>query len=71
MSTETMKLLKLAMDHDPSLIAKVMMEFDITEAANDASFDWQKEQANDPGYEAWIDELAMTEGYRHARMPGE
>jgi hypothetical protein len=66
--TATMKLLKIALDNDPSLTAKY---FEVLDAANDSSFDWQDELANDPGYEKWINELAITEGYRHARMPGE
>ena len=65
--TNTARLLKIAFDADPTMTAKM---FEALDAAND-SFDWQNEQANDPGYDAWIEELAMTEGYRHARMPGE
>lgn len=66
--TNTMKLLQIAFDHDPSLTTKMFAALD---AANDASFDWQKEQANDPGYDAWIEEQARTDAYRHARIPGE
>jgi len=65
--TNTAKLLKIAFDADPTMTVKM---FEALDAAND-SFDWQNEQANDPGYADWIEELAMTEGYRHARMPGE
>lgn len=65
--TATMKLLKIALDNDPSLTAKYFATMD---AANE-EFDWQKEQANDPGYDAWIEEQAMTENFRHARLPGE
>ena len=64
--TDTMKLLKIALDADPSLTVKM---FEALDAAND--FDWQVEQANDPGYDAWIEEQAMTFNYSHARMPGE
>lgn len=66
--TDTMRLVQIALNNDPSLTAKT---FQILDAANDADFDWQAEQARDPGYEQWIEEQAMTEGYRHARMPGE
>ena len=63
-----MKMAALVLQHDPSALAKLAVALP---AANDDSFDWQAEQANDPGYDAWIEEQAMTEGFRHARLPGE
>jgi hypothetical protein len=65
--TNTMKLLKITLDSDPSLTVKMFQAID---AANDG-FDWQAEQANDPGYDAWIDKQAEMEGYRNFRLPGE
>jgi hypothetical protein len=66
--TNTQKLLKIALDADPSLTVKM---FEALDAAANDDFDWQVEQANDPGYDAWIEEQAMTFNYSHARMPGE
>lgn len=67
MGTATMKMAALVLKHDQSALAKLAVALP---AANE-EFDWQAEQANDPGYEAWIEEQAMTEGFRHARLPGE
>jgi hypothetical protein len=66
--TNTMKLLKITLDSDPSLTPKL---FEVLDAAANDDFDWQDAQANDPGYDAWIEEQAMTFNFSHARMPGE
>lgn len=63
-SDNTKKMVALTIDLDPTLLAKAT---DILIG----KLDWQKEQANDPGYDKWLDEQAMAWNYSHARMPGE
>jgi hypothetical protein len=66
--TDTMKLAALVLNHDPSALAKLVVALP---AANDDSFDWQDELANDPAYEKWVNEMAMAEDFRNCRLPGE
>lgn len=63
--TNTQKMAALVLNHDPSALTKLAMALPV---AND---DWQDELANDPAYEKWIEECALADGFRHARMPGE
>ena len=56
----------MVLKHDPVAVMKLACATDAP-AANDPSFDWQAELANDPGYLAWLDREAEIEDYRHAR----
>jgi hypothetical protein len=54
----------LVLKHDDKAVNEVVNHL-FAEAANE---EWYAAQDRD---EAWIEEMAMMEDYRHCRMPGE
>ena len=60
--TDTMRMAALVLEHDPSALAKLTVALPV---AND---EWYVQQDQD---DAWIEQQAMMENFRHCRMPGE